>query len=66
MNKTRSEGPPPAEEAGPRRRLDEVLEVVRVELVNAGLGGDERRGFDPYNGRLGRTNRDIWGGRKRA
>jgi hypothetical protein len=51
----------------PQQRLDEVVAVVRLELVNAGVGSDARtRGFNPYDGRLGRANRDLWGSRRRA
>jgi len=48
-------------------RLDAVLKVVKLELVSARLGGQERgRGFNPYDGRLGRTSRDPWSRRRRA
>jgi hypothetical protein len=44
-----------------------VLKVVKVELVSASVGVRERgRGFNPYDGRLGRANRDVWGRRRRA
>jgi hypothetical protein len=48
-------------------RLDAVLKVVKLELVSVRLGGQERgRGFNPYDGRLGRASRDPWSGRRRA
>jgi hypothetical protein len=49
------------------QRLEEVLKVVKLELVSASVGVRERgRGFNPYDGRLGRNNRDVWGKRRRA
>jgi hypothetical protein len=48
-------------------RLDEVLKVVKMELVSANVGGRERgRGFNPYDGRLGRSSRDVWERQRRA
>jgi hypothetical protein len=48
-------------------RLDAVLKTVKLELVSVRLGGQERgRGFNPYDGRLGRASRDPWSGRRRA
>jgi hypothetical protein len=48
-------------------RLNEVLKVVKTELVSVSVAGGERsRGFNPYDGQLGRTNRDLWGRRRRA
>jgi hypothetical protein len=45
-------------------RLDEVLKIVKTELVSVSVAGRERgRGFNPYDGRLGRANRDVWGRR---
>jgi hypothetical protein len=53
--------------APPQPRLDEVRDRVKVELVKDGFGPDERsRGFNPYDGRLGQTKRDVWGTRRRA
>ncbi len=51
----------------PPPRLHEVLKAVKLELVSASVGVRERgRGFNPYDGRLGRANRDVWGRRRRA
>jgi hypothetical protein len=48
-------------------RLDAVLKVVKLELVSARVGGQERgRGFNPYDGRLGRASHDPWSRRRRA
>jgi hypothetical protein len=53
--------------AAPPERLDEVLKVVKLELVSASAGLRERgRGFNPYDGRLGRASRDVWGRRRRS
>lgn len=48
-------------------RLDAVLKVIKLELVSARVGGQERgRGFNPYDGQLGRVSRDPWSRRRRA
>jgi hypothetical protein len=53
--------------AAPPERLDEVLKVVKLELVSASASLRERgRGFNPYDGRLGRSSRDVWGRRRRS
>jgi hypothetical protein len=53
--------------AGAAPRLDEVLKMVKLELVSARVGGQERgRGFNPYDGRLGHASRDPWSRRRRA
>ena len=57
----------PDDAAQVARRLEEVSARVKLELARDGFGPDARgRGFDPYDGRLGRTTRDIWGTRRRA
>ncbi len=48
------------------RTLDEVRDRVRMELVRDGFVDEPARGFDPYNGRFGRTTRDVWGNRRRT
>jgi hypothetical protein len=49
------------------QRLDEVLKVVKMELVSGSTAVHERgRGFNPYDGRLGRDSRDVWGRRRRS
>jgi hypothetical protein len=62
--------PPPTEGEVPATaapRLDAVLKMVKLELVTARVGGQERsRGFNPYDGRLGLASRDPWGRRRRA
>jgi hypothetical protein len=48
-------------------RLNEVLKAVKTELVSVSVAGRERgRGFNPYDGQLGRTKQDLWGRRRRA
>ena len=60
----KTEGEPAVADAP---RLEAVLKVVKMELVSARVGGQERgRGFNPYDGNLGRTSRDPWSRRRRA
>lgn len=68
MNKTLEDGQTGADAiAHEAPRLDEVLKMVKLELVSARAGGQERsRGFNPYDGRLGRPSRDPWSRRRRA
>jgi hypothetical protein len=48
-------------------RLEAVLKAIKLELVSARVGGQERgQGFNPYDGRLGRASRDPWSRRRRA
>ncbi len=50
----------------PRRRLDDRVQEIKFALVVSELTLDEpRRGFDPYNARLGRSPRDLWDRRRR-
>jgi hypothetical protein len=60
--KTQNEG---EDAAAAPARLDEVLKIVKTELVSVSVAGRERgRGFNPYDGRLGRESRDVWGRRR--
>jgi hypothetical protein len=50
----------PSNSEGARRRED-VIQDIKLALVTAELTLDEpRRGFDPYNAKLGRSPRDVW------
>ncbi len=50
----------PSNSEGARRRED-VIHEIKLALVTAELTLDEpRRGFDPYNAKLGRSPRDVW------
>jgi len=43
------------------RRREDVIQDIKLALVTAELTLDEpRRGFDPYNARLGASPRDVW------
>ncbi|HEY6452916.1 MAG TPA: hypothetical protein VIX87_10005 [Steroidobacteraceae bacterium] len=54
-------------DVAPPPRLGEVLKVIKLELVTLRLNGRERgRGFNPYDGQLGRASRDPWSRRRRA
>ncbi len=55
----------PSNSEGARRRED-VIQDIKLALVTAELTLDEqRRGFDPYNAKLGRSPRDLWDLRRR-
>jgi hypothetical protein len=55
---------PSASEAA--RRREDVMQNIKLALVSTQLTLDEpRRGFDPYNARLGRSPRDVWARRHR-
>jgi hypothetical protein len=58
---------PSEDSAGPAasrlRCLDEVVSRVKLELER---GQERQRGANPYDSRLGRPNRDVWGTRRRA
>jgi hypothetical protein len=50
------------------RRREDIFQNIKLALVTAELTLDEpRRGFDPYNAKLGSSPRDVWnrGGRHR-
>jgi hypothetical protein len=50
-------------------RRDQVLKEVTLALVTndgSGIAAHQRGGFDPYDSRLGRAQRDVWGQRRRA
>jgi hypothetical protein len=49
--------------ASSTQRFDEVLRQVKAELLS---GHERRRGSNPYDSRLGRPSRDVWGTRRRA
>jgi len=43
------------------RRREDIFQNIKLALVTAELSLDEpRRGFDPYNAKLGRSARDVW------
>jgi hypothetical protein len=51
----------------PRRRRDDRLQEIKFALVVSELSLVEpRRGFDPYNARLGRSPRELWDRRRRT
>jgi len=55
----------PSNSEGARRRED-VIQNIKLALVTAELTLDEpRRGFDPYNAKLGSSPRDLWGSGRR-
>jgi hypothetical protein len=58
------DSPPPAE----KRSRDEVLRDVRLAIAqNNNYGREARqRGFNPYDSKLGRPQRDVWASRKRT
>jgi hypothetical protein len=59
-----SERGPSTSQAASRR--EDVMQDIKLALVAAEITLDEpRRGFDPYNARLGRSPRDVWGRRYR-
>jgi hypothetical protein len=49
----------------PRRTQGEVLRDIKLALATGSNYGRNVRqqGFDPYDSRLGRTPRDVWGRR---
>ncbi len=50
----------------PPRRPEDVLKNIKLALVTAELSLEEpKRGFDPYNSKLGRSPRNVWDGRRR-
>jgi hypothetical protein len=43
------------------RRREDIMQDIKQALVASELSFDERRrGFDPYNAKLGSSPRDIW------
>lgn len=52
----------------PRRRDAVIKEIALALVTNNGVGVDSRQrgGFDPYDSRLGGTQRDVWGKRRRT
>lgn len=58
-------GPPvPSKSAAPPQRLDEVVKLVKMELISGRAAHNERGpGFDPYD--KGCAS-DVWGKRRRA
>jgi hypothetical protein len=54
-------------EKAPKRSRDEVLRDVKLAIAqNSNYGREERtQGSNPYDSRLGRPRRDIWGSNKR-
>jgi hypothetical protein len=57
----------PTEAAAPQRSREEVLRKVKLALATGANYGREARqqGANPYDSRLGRPQRDIWGRGKR-
>lgn len=60
-------GPTPAQRPIEKRSRDEVLRDVKLAIAQNNNYGREARaqGSNPYDSRLGRPQRDIWGGHKR-
>jgi hypothetical protein len=57
--KSEAESRPANSEAA--RRREEIFQDIKLALVTAELTLDEpRRGFDPYNAKLGSSPRDVW------
>ncbi|MGA8708794.1 MAG: hypothetical protein WB646_17625 [Steroidobacteraceae bacterium] len=58
-------GPPvPSKPAAPPQRLDEVVKLVKMELISGRAAHNERgTGFNPYD--KGSAS-DVWGKRRRA
>lgn len=59
--------PTPAVKPDDRRTREEVLRDVKLAIAQSSNYGREARaqGSNPYDSRLGRPQRDIWGGHKR-
>ena len=54
----------PSKPAAPPQRLDEVVKLVKMELVSGRAAQNERSaGFNPYDKG---SARDVWGKRRRA
>ncbi len=54
----------PSKPAAPPQRLDEVVKLVKMELVSGrATRGERGAGFNPYDRGY---NRDVWGKRRRA
>ena len=51
----------PSKPAAPPQRLDEVVKLVKMELLSG--RGERGAGFNPYDKGC---NRDVWGKRRRA
>jgi hypothetical protein len=57
--------PVPSKPGAPPQRLDEVVRLVKMELVSGRAAKYERgAGFNPYD--KGSSGRDLWGRRRRA
>jgi hypothetical protein len=51
----------PASNSEAARRREQILDDIKFALVTSELTLDEpKRGFDPYNAKLGRSRRDVW------
>ena len=63
MGKTNEFAPKPAD----GRTREEVLRDVKLAIAqsNSYGRGSRTQGANPYDSRLGRPQRDIWGGHKR-
>ena len=47
------------------RRREDVMQNIKLALVASALTLEEpRRGFDPYNAKLGSSPRDVWNSRR--
>ena len=57
---------PPASKPAPQRKR-QVVRNLQAELISALVANDENaRGCNPYDNRLGRSARDVWGRARRA
>ena len=57
---------PPASKRVPQRK-QQVVRNLQAELISALVANDENaRGCNPYDNKLGRSARDVWGRARRA
>jgi hypothetical protein len=57
---------PQASTPAPRRE-QQVVRNLKAELISALVANDENaRGCNPYDNKLGRSARDVWGRARRA
>ena len=62
----RKDLPPPASKRAPQRK-QQVVRNLQAELISALVANDENaRGCNPYDNKLGRSARDVWGRARRA
>jgi hypothetical protein len=64
---TQRKDPAPPAPKRARQRKQQVVRNLQAELISAVVANDENaRGCNPYDNRLGRSARDVWGRARRA